>query len=129
MVVAMEGVVTSRYPDNNCCKATEEHNASTYKLEVQGMHKLANSALCSLIFYPEEGGSVFLCNAVILHIVYRMSYTKRQYSLCLEYIENHYFIKFPGVLLPSREIMSRSCREIPAVEGRTWPPRPAAEPP
>ena len=90
-------------PDSNCCQTAEEHNASTCKLEVQGKHKLAKFALCSLIFYAENGGRTFLFNVSVLHIVYRSSYTKRQYSWCLTYIENQYFVEFPGVLLPSRE--------------------------
>lgn len=90
-------------PNSNCQQTTEEHNSSTYKLEVQVKHKVAKFALCSLIFYPEDGGRVFLFNASILQRVYRKSYTKRQYSVCPTYIENQYFIEFPGVLLPSRK--------------------------
>jgi hypothetical protein len=70
--------------------AIEEHNASMYKLEVHGKHKLAKFALCCLIFYRENGGSMFLYNTGILQIIYRTSYTKRQLSVCLTYIENQY---------------------------------------
>jgi hypothetical protein len=90
-------------PDSNSCQTIEQRNASTYKLEVQGKHKLAKFALCSLIFYAEDGGRMFLFNASILQIVYGTAYTKRNYSVCLTYIENQYLIEFPGVLLPSRE--------------------------
>jgi len=44
--------------------AADEHVASTYKLEVQGKKKLSKFALCSLIFYAEDGGRMFLFNAV-----------------------------------------------------------------
>jgi len=106
MVVAMEVSVfqvTSCYLIATVVMAAEEHVASTYTLEVQGKHKLSKFALCSLIFYAEDGGRMFLLNASILHIGYRTPYTKIQYSVCPTYIANQYFIEFPGVLLPSRE--------------------------
>jgi hypothetical protein len=79
-------------PDSKCSKAIKEQKSSTYKLEIQGTHKLAKSGVCNLIFYPEGGGITCLWNAGILQIAYRMSYTKGQYSVCLPYIENQYFI-------------------------------------
>lgn len=56
--------MTSRNMIPTVVMAADEHVASTYKLEVQGKKKLSKFALCSLIFYAEDGGRMFLFNAV-----------------------------------------------------------------
>jgi len=108
--------------------AAVEHVACTYKLEVQGKHKLSKFALCSLIFYAEDGGRMFLFNASILQIVYRTLYTKRLLYV-LRIYKTNISSNSPVCYYHHVKVRSRSCPQSLAVEGRTWPLRPDAEPP